>query len=211
MFKLNHLRKSHLAIAAVVLISVISSADATFAQVTYKNLVTVPDPVPSDGSNPPDSPASPAPTASPASPGSPSSPTPTASGFVDFSGVASVNAKEIALVSLVSRQVELAKTPRGAKAVAKVLVAQTYHWSAHQISCLNVLWDGESHWNFQSTNKYSGAHGIAQANPASKMESVASDWRTNPVTQIKWGLGYIHDRYGTPCNALAKKHWLGYY
>ncbi len=202
MFNLFHMRKSHIAIAAAVLTCVLSQTDTTFAQVSFEKLITVPDPIPSDGATAP---------ATPAPKGSPTAPAPAGVGFVDFSGVATVKAKEIALVSLVSRQVELAKTPRGAKAVAKVLVAQTYHWSAHQISCLNVLWDGESHWNFQSTNKTSGAHGIPQANPASKMESIASDWRTNPVTQIKWGLGYIQARYGTPCNALAKKHWLGYY
>ena len=79
------------------------------------------------------------------------------------------------------------------------------------MSCLNALWNGESHWNFKAHNYSSGAVGIAQALPGNKMDVVATDWRTNPVTQIKWGIRYIKIRYGTPCKALATTHWRGYY
>jgi hypothetical protein len=79
-----------------------------------------------------------------------------------------------------------------------------------EITCLVYLWDRESGWNPASHNKSSGAHGIAQALPGSKMNSVASNWRTSAATQITWGLGYIDDRYGSPCGALRswdKKGW----
>jgi len=131
---------------------------------------------------------------------------------VDINGVASVDAQSISLVSVQARQIQLAKTPTGAKQVAQDLVSSLgYDWNAHQIGCLNALWDGESHWNFQAHNYRSGAQGIAQALPPTKMEIVSTDWRTNPVTQIKWGLSYIKARYNTPCKALSHKHWAGYY
>jgi hypothetical protein len=131
---------------------------------------------------------------------------------VDINGVASVDAQSISLVSVMARQIQLAKTPTGAKVVAKDLISSLgYDWNAHQVGCLNALWDGESHWNFQAHNYRSGAQGIAQALPPTKMEIVSTDWRTNPVTQIKWGLSYIKARYNTPCKALSHKHWAGYY
>ncbi len=131
---------------------------------------------------------------------------------IDFNGVQSVDASSLALVALAAKQVQLAKTPIGAQQVAKELIASQYaSWNSSQVSCLNQLWNSESHWNFQAHNYRSGAHGIAQALPASKMEIIATDWRTNPVTQIKWGLSYIKARYGTPCKALAHKHRRGYY
>ncbi|MEH1097620.1 lytic transglycosylase domain-containing protein [Micromonospora sp. CPCC 205561] len=80
-----------------------------------------------------------------------------------------------------------------------------------QFPCLNKLWDKESGWNHKAQNPSSGAYGIPQALPGSKMGSVADDWRTNPTTQIKWGLGYIEGRYGTPCSAWAKSQSSGWY
>ena len=132
-------------------------------------------------------------------------------GAINLGAGSSVDAGEMALVSLAARQVKLAKTPEGAKVVAAELVATTYKWNARQMSCLNALWNGESHWNFKARNSYSGATGIAQALPGDKMDVVATDWRTNPVTQIKWGIRYIKIRYGTPCRALAQTRWSGYY
>lgn len=75
--------------------------------------------------------------------------------------------------------------------------------SPYQFSCLNKLWENESGWNHRARNPYSGAYGIPQAYPASKMASAGSDWRTNPRTQIRWGLRYIEARYGTPCGAWS--------
>ncbi len=118
---------------------------------------------------------------------------------------------ELALVSSVSRQVELARTPLGAKKVAKSILLDEYGFTEKEYACLNTLWTKESHWNYKARNKKSGAHGIAQALPASKMNVVSTDWRTNPVTQIRWGLRYISIRYETPCKALAKHKRSNYY
>ena len=118
---------------------------------------------------------------------------------------------DLALVSSVSRQVELARTPLGAKKVAKSILLNEYGFSEKEYKCLNSLWTKESHWNYKARNKNSGAHGIPQALPASKMNVVSTDWRTNPVTQIRWGLRYISIRYETPCKALAKHKRSNYY
>lgn len=80
-----------------------------------------------------------------------------------------------------------------------------------QMPCLDKLWTRESHWNVKASNSSSGAYGIPQAVPGSKMASVADDWRTNPVTQIKWGLGYIKSRYDTPCGAWQHSEDTGWY
>jgi len=123
----------------------------------------------------------------------------------------SINISEMAIVATLARQVELARQPMGAKMVTKNLMADEYNWGDDQYSCINRLWTKESHWNYQAHNYRSGAHGIAQALPASKMEVISDDWRTNPVTQIKWGLRYIDLRYGTPCEAWAKAKRSHYY
>jgi hypothetical protein len=79
----------------------------------------------------------------------------------------------------------------------------SFGFATSQMSALDQLWEHESGWNELAENPSSGAYGIPQALPGSKMGTVASDWRTNPVTQIKWGLGYIKDRYGSPAEAWA--------
>jgi hypothetical protein len=118
---------------------------------------------------------------------------------------------QLALVSAASRQVELARTPIGAKKVARSILMDEYGFSEKQYKCLNQLWTQESNWNYKSRNKKSGAHGIPQALPASKMNVVSTDWRTNPVTQIRWGLRYISIRYETPCKAWAKHKRSNWY
>lgn len=118
---------------------------------------------------------------------------------------------DLAFVSSISRQVELARTPYGAKKVAKSILIDEYGFGEKEYKCLNSLWTQESNWNYKARNKSSGAHGIPQALPASKMSVVSTDWRTNPVTQIRWGLRYISLRYETPCKALAKHKRSNYY
>ena len=118
---------------------------------------------------------------------------------------------EMAKVAAMARQVELARKATGAKYVARTIMQSEYSWGANQYSCLNRLWTKESHWNYKAHNYRSGAHGIAQALPASKMEIISTDWRTNPVTQIRWGLRYIDIRYETPCKAWAKFKRSHYY
>jgi hypothetical protein len=80
-----------------------------------------------------------------------------------------------------------------------------------QFPCLDKLWKKESGWNHKASNPSSGAFGIPQALPGSKMGSEGSDWKTNPATQIKWGLGYIEGRYNTPCNAWSHSQNTGWY
>ncbi len=80
-----------------------------------------------------------------------------------------------------------------------------------QMPCLDKLWKKESGWNHKAVNRSSGAYGIPQAYPGNKMCSVGSDWRTNPATQIKWGLGYIKGRYGNPCGAWSHSQSRGWY
>ena len=124
--------------------------------------------------------------------------------FSELSSEATVSASAMSLVSSASASVELARTPDGAREVAKILMEDKYGWGPRQYVCLDGLWTKESNWNYRSSNKRTGAHGIPQALPATKMESIGTDWRTNPVTQISWGLRYIDSRYETPCAAFAK-------
>ena len=84
-------------------------------------------------------------------------------------------------------------------------------WSESQWGCLDALWGRESGWNAYAANGSSGAYGIPQALPAWKMASAGSDWRTNPITQIRWGISYIASKYGSPCNALSHSNAYGYY
>ena len=120
-------------------------------------------------------------------------------------------ASQMALAAAVSEQVEMARSIVGAKKVAKSIMFAEYAWGEDQFTCLNRLWTRESHWNYRARNKKSGAHGIPQALPASRMDVVSTDWRTNPVTQIRWGLRYIEARYDPPCKAWAKFKRSRYY
>ena len=84
-------------------------------------------------------------------------------------------------------------------------MAASHGWTGVQWDCLNNLWQKESGWSTRSSNSSGSAWGIPQALPGSKMKSAGTDWRTNPATQIKWGIGYIDNRYGTACKAWG--HW----
>lgn len=118
---------------------------------------------------------------------------------------------DLALVSSISASVEMARTPEGAKEVAEIILTQEYGFGESQFACLDSLWTRESHWNYKAHNYRSGAHGIAQALPAEKMSVVGTDWRTNPVTQIRWGIRYITIRYDTPCKAWSYFKARNYY
>jgi hypothetical protein len=98
-----------------------------------------------------------------------------------------------------------------ARGIARQIAAQKYGWGDGQFACLDSLWAKESGWNAQATNPSSGAYGIPQALPGSKMGAYGSDWRTNPATQIKWGLSYIDGRYGSPCSAWSTAQSRGWY
>lgn len=88
---------------------------------------------------------------------------------------------------------------------------QAYGWGADQLTCLISLWQKESNWNSTAENPSSGAYGIPQSLPGTKMASAGADWRTNPATQIKWGLSYIAERYQTPCGAWGHSVAVGWY
>lgn len=101
-------------------------------------------------------------------------------------------------------------SPAGAQATARVMVAER-GWGDDQYSCLVSLWNKESGWNYQAYNASSGAFGIPQALPGSKMSSAGADWQTSAATQISWGLGYISGRYGDPCGAWGHSQSTGWY
>jgi hypothetical protein len=100
--------------------------------------------------------------------------------------------------------------PKGAQAFAASKLAD-FGWGQDQMSCLIPLWNRESDWTTTAENASSLAYGIAQSLPASKMDSVGTDWRTNYQTQVVWGLGYIKNRYGSPCGAWAHSNAYGWY
>ncbi|MDQ1113485.1 hypothetical protein QE418_002933 [Microbacterium testaceum] len=98
----------------------------------------------------------------------------------------------------------------GAQAAARDMLASR-GWGDDQMSCLVSLWNKESGWNYKAYNSGSGAYGIPQALPGSKMSSAGADWQTNAATQVSWGLGYISGRYGTPCGAWGHSQSTGWY
>jgi peptidoglycan DL-endopeptidase CwlO len=101
-----------------------------------------------------------------------------------------------------------ARTPRQ---IARAMLP-TFHWSAgRQFKYLNWLWERESGWNKYAYNPYSGAYGIPQALPGSKMASAGPHWRSNAATQIRWGLRYIKARYGSPRRAWNHSQATGWY
>jgi hypothetical protein len=123
---------------------------------------------------------------------------------------------EAAAAAEVQRRKEAAEaqarvnTSAGAKEFAATLAAQKYGWGSDQFSCLESLWTKESGWDYQAYNP-SGATGIPQSLPGSKMASFGDDWQTNAATQIAWGLDYISRGYGTPCSAWGHSQATNWY
>ena len=110
------------------------------------------------------------------------------------------------------RQRVIANAQNDPKSAARLLMADHGWGSDAQYNCLVNLWTGESDWRWSANNASSGAYGIPQSLPASKMSQFGADYRTNPMTQIKWGLWYIEMSYGNPCNAWStwqarSPHW----
>ena len=102
-----------------------------------------------------------------------------------------------------------APDPGTAQSIAFNLLS-SYGFASSQWGCLDDLWERESGWVYNAENA-SGAYGIPQALPGSKMASAGPDWQTDPTTQIKWGLGYIQSVYGTPCGAWDHEEADGWY
>ena len=102
-------------------------------------------------------------------------------------------------------------TPSGSPQQIAMAMLGSFGWPSSQFGCLQSLWNAESGWNPTATNPTSGAYGIPQALPGSKMASAGADWQTNPATQIRWGLGYIKQVYGSPCAAWSHQQATGSY
>ncbi|MFI8961106.1 transglycosylase SLT domain-containing protein [Streptomyces sp. NPDC053493] len=99
---------------------------------------------------------------------------------------------------------------QGSYSIADVKAIARQMIPGDQFQCFSNIVNHESGWNYQATNASSGAYGLVQALPGSKMSSAGADWRTNPATQIKWGLSYMDGRYGSPCGAWSfwqANHW----
>jgi hypothetical protein len=133
-----------------------------------------------------------------------------ASEQIPAAAMLSASAKILAApVSLATKAVAAPKPAAAAITGTPTQIAHTIATQAglnqQQWVCLDSLWQQESKFQTNARNRRSGAFGIPQALPASRMASAGADWRTNPATQIKWGLSYIKVRYGTACNAWA--HW----
>jgi hypothetical protein len=97
------------------------------------------------------------------------------------------------------------------KEIARQILRNKFGYGSSQFSCFNNIIMRESMWKVNATNPSSGAYGIPQALPGSKMASEGSDWRTNPATQIIWSIKYMKDRYGSPCSAWSFKRANGWY
>jgi hypothetical protein len=106
-----------------------------------------------------------------------------------------------------NRRLSLLGSPR---TIAHALLLRR-GWSEAEWGCLDALWTRESNWSVTASNGGSGAYGIPQALPGSKMATMGSDWRTDALTQIRWGLSYIARSYGDPCSALGHSDRYGYY
>lgn len=101
--------------------------------------------------------------------------------------------------------------PQSSYTVAQVKEIARQMVPAGQFQCFSNIINQESTWNYQAVNKSSGAYGLVQALPGSKMASAGADWRTNPATQIEWGLNYMNGRYGSPCGAWSFHQANGWY
>ncbi|MEU1350131.1 lytic transglycosylase domain-containing protein [Streptomyces sp. NPDC005775] len=99
---------------------------------------------------------------------------------------------------------------QGSYSVAEVQAMARQMIPGDQFQCFSNIVNHESSWNYRASNASSGAYGLVQALPGSKMSSAGADWQTNPATQIKWGLSYMDGRYGSPCGAWSfwqANHW----
>lgn len=95
--------------------------------------------------------------------------------------------------------------------IARQMMLNKYSWGEDQFTCYNAIIMRESRWIVTADNPHSTAYGIPQALPGKKMAAFGADWRTNAATQIRWGLDYVDQRYGTPCQAWGFKRGHGWY
>lgn len=126
---------------------------------------------------------------------------------------AAVSEHEAAIAAAAAAAAQLAanNTPEGAREVARTMAAEKYGWGADQFAALEKLWQKESGWSYTAYNASSGATGIPQSLPGSKMATAGADWETNAATQIAWGLDYIARGYGSPSGAWAHSQSMNWY
>jgi hypothetical protein len=124
-----------------------------------------------------------------------------------FSAIALNASGSLAAAGRIAARRRAAPTPRQ----IAIRLLHHFHWGKRQFRYLNPLWDRESSWNVRAFNAYSGAYGIPQAVPGSKMASAGRHWQTSARTQIRWGLRYIKDRYGSPAAAWRHELATGWY
>jgi hypothetical protein len=120
-------------------------------------------------------------------------------------------AAKAAAAKTVATSAPVVVDPGSARDIARQMMLSMYGWGDDQFTCFDKIITQESGWNVSATNKSSGAYGIPQALPGSKMATAGADWQTNPATQIKWALGYVQGRYSTPCGAWSFKSAHGWY
>jgi hypothetical protein len=109
--------------------------------------------------------------------------------------IAAAGATVLAAAGVAMAAVPAQAAPTSAQAIAQQMMP------SDQFQCFSNIVNHESGWNPSATNSSSGAYGLVQALPGNKMASAGADWQTNPATQIKWGLNYMKERYGSPCGA----------
>jgi hypothetical protein len=126
-------------------------------------------------------------------------------------GLAAKRAAAAAAAHRAATQTQAATAASGSPQQSAEAMLGSFGWSSGQFSCLDPLWEHESGWSVTAANPGSGAYGIPQALPGSRMASAGPDWQTNAATQIKWGLGYIKGTYGSPCAAWAHEQATGWY
>jgi hypothetical protein len=103
------------------------------------------------------------------------------------------------------------KTATEPREIARQMMLNKYSWGEDEFACYDAIIMRESKWDPFADNPYSTAYGIPQALPGNRMAAFGDDWRTNPVTQIRWGLDYVDQRFGTPCQAWSFKRAHGWY
>jgi hypothetical protein len=118
--------------------------------------------------------------------------------------------RSVKLTTLLAPAGTTASAPLTPRQAARQMLG-SFGWSQRQFPYLNWLWDRESGWNVYAENPYSGAYGIPQALPGSKMATAGPDWRTSARTQIRWGLRYIRGTYGSPRRAWEHEVAYGWY
>ncbi|QYH37148.1 lytic transglycosylase domain-containing protein [Salinibacterium sp. M195] len=140
-----------------------------------------------------------------------------AEGFVNEVSHDKLAIKELVIEPVIPAETEAVVAPAAgvpdpgtAQAIAQSMLTAR-GLGADQYSCLVSLWNRESGWNVYALNSSSGAYGIPQSLPGSKMATAGADWATNPATQIAWGLSYIEGRYATPCGAWEHSENNGWY